>query len=58
MIEIAWYNSFYIYKQMGRYNSPDEHPFFPADLPQPITPRMDYPKVKKQQQQNNESQII
>ncbi|KAL2642153.1 hypothetical protein R1flu_009740 [Riccia fluitans] len=28
-----------------RYTSPDEHAFFPEDLPEPILPTMAYPKV-------------
>lgn len=35
-----------LHAKMGRYNSPDEHPFFPDHLPQPIVPRMDYPTSK------------
>ncbi|XP_042496726.1 chorismate mutase 1, chloroplastic isoform X2 [Macadamia integrifolia] len=31
--------------QVGRYNSPDEHPFYPADLPEPILPPLQYPQV-------------
>lgn len=31
--------------QVGRYKSPDEHPFFPEYLPEPILPPMRYPKV-------------
>ncbi|CAI0453937.1 unnamed protein product [Linum tenue] len=32
-------------KQVGRYKSPDEYPFFPNDLPEPLLPPMQYPKV-------------
>ncbi|XP_039145862.1 chorismate mutase 1, chloroplastic-like [Dioscorea cayenensis subsp. rotundata] len=34
-----------LHAQVGRYNSPDEHPFFPEDLPEPKLPPMRYPKV-------------
>ncbi|KAF5749059.1 chorismate mutase 1 chloroplastic-like [Tripterygium wilfordii] len=31
--------------QAGRYKNPDEHPFFPEDLPEPVLPPMQYPQV-------------
>ena len=31
--------------KVGRYKSPDEHPFFPDDLPEPMLPPLQYPKV-------------
>lgn len=34
-----------IYAQVGRYKSPDEHPFFPNDLPDPMLPPLQYPQV-------------
>ncbi|XP_073005929.1 chorismate mutase 1, chloroplastic-like [Typha latifolia] len=34
-----------LHAQVGRYKSPDEHPFFPEDLPDPMLPPMQYPKV-------------
>ncbi|XP_077223783.1 chorismate mutase 1 [Tasmannia lanceolata] len=34
-----------LHAQVGRYKSPDEHPFFPADLPEPILPPLQYPQV-------------
>lgn len=34
-----------LHARVGRYKSPDEHPFFPADLPPPMLPPMQYPKV-------------
>ncbi|CAO2201778.1 unnamed protein product [Urochloa humidicola] len=34
-----------LHVQIGRYKSPDEHPFFPDDLPEPQLPPMQYPKV-------------
>lgn len=34
-----------LHAQVGRYRSPDEHPFFSEDLPEPMLPPMQYPKV-------------
>lgn len=34
-----------LHAQVGRYNSPDEYPFFPEDLPEPRLPPIQYPKV-------------
>ncbi|KAJ0832762.1 putative chorismate mutase [Helianthus annuus] len=34
-----------VYAQVGRYMSPDEHPFFPNDLPDPLLPPLQYPQV-------------
>ncbi|KAL9996603.1 putative chorismate mutase [Helianthus debilis subsp. tardiflorus] len=34
-----------IHAKMGRYKSPDEHPFFPNDLPEPMLPPLEYPQV-------------
>ncbi|XP_076950546.1 chorismate mutase 1, chloroplastic-like [Bidens hawaiensis] len=34
-----------VYAQAGRYKSPDEHPFFPNELPEPMLPPLQYPKV-------------
>ncbi|KAI3726138.1 hypothetical protein L1987_65935 [Smallanthus sonchifolius] len=34
-----------IHAQVGRYNSPDEHPFFPNELPDPMSPSLQYPQV-------------
>ncbi|XWS34156.1 hypothetical protein CRYUN_Cryun21dG0015900 [Craigia yunnanensis] len=34
-----------LHAQVGRYKSPDEHPFFPAYLPEPMLPPLQYPKV-------------
>nr|CAB3478389.1 unnamed protein product [Digitaria exilis] len=34
-----------LHAQVGRYKSPDEHPFFPEDLPEPRLPPMQYPKA-------------
>lgn len=38
---------FYFVRQMGRYRSPDEHPFFPDDLPEPMLPPLQYPQVRQ-----------
>ncbi|XVF03258.1 hypothetical protein REPUB_Repub04eG0245700 [Reevesia pubescens] len=37
-----------LHAQVGRYKSPDEHPFFPAHLPEPRLPPLQYPKVLHQ----------
>lgn len=37
-----------LHAQFGRYKSPDEHPFFPDDLPEPMLPPMQYPQVLHQ----------
>ncbi|KAF7820502.1 chorismate mutase 1, chloroplastic-like [Senna tora] len=34
-----------LHAQVGRYKSPDEHPFFPGGLPEPLLPPLHYPKV-------------
>lgn len=34
-----------LHAQVGRYKSPDEHPFFPEDLPEPLLPPLQYPQV-------------
>ncbi|GLJ15690.1 hypothetical protein SUGI_0258180 [Cryptomeria japonica] len=34
-----------LHSKVGRYKSPDEHPFFPDDLVEPLLPQLDYPKV-------------
>uniref|UniRef100_A0ACD5VUL3 Uncharacterized protein n=1 Tax=Avena sativa TaxID=4498 RepID=A0ACD5VUL3_AVESA len=34
-----------LHAKVGRYKSPDEHPFFPEDLPEPVLPPMQYPTV-------------
>lgn len=34
-----------VHSQVGRYKSPDEHPFFPDDLPDPMLPPLQYPQV-------------
>ncbi|BFG26620.1 hypothetical protein CerSpe_128940 [Prunus speciosa] len=34
-----------LHGQVGRYSSPDEHPFFPDVLPEPVLPPLQYPQV-------------
>ncbi|GLU01866.1 hypothetical protein SLE2022_191480 [Rubroshorea leprosula] len=34
-----------LHARVGRYKSPDEHPFFPNQLPEPLLPPMQYPQV-------------
>ncbi|CAJ1947056.1 unnamed protein product [Sphenostylis stenocarpa] len=34
-----------LHAKVGRYKSPDEHPFFPEGLPEPMLPPLQYPKV-------------
>uniref|UniRef100_A0A2P2K1V6 Chorismate mutase n=1 Tax=Rhizophora mucronata TaxID=61149 RepID=A0A2P2K1V6_RHIMU len=34
-----------LHAQVGRYKSPDEHPFFPDDLPEPLLPPLQYLQV-------------
>ncbi|XP_004489435.1 chorismate mutase 1, chloroplastic [Cicer arietinum] len=34
-----------LHAKVGRYKSPDEHPFFPAGLPEPLLPPLQYPQV-------------
>ncbi|KAE8726299.1 Chorismate mutase 3 [Hibiscus syriacus] len=34
-----------LHAQVGRYKSPDEYPFFPSYLPEPMLPPLQYPKV-------------
>ncbi|KAG0468560.1 hypothetical protein HPP92_017888 [Vanilla planifolia] len=34
-----------LHAKVGRYKSPDEHPFFPKELPEPMLPPIQYPKV-------------
>ncbi|KAL3629407.1 Chorismate mutase 1-like protein [Castilleja foliolosa] len=34
-----------LHGKVGRYKSPDEHPFFPNDLPEPMLPPLQYPRV-------------
>ncbi|KAK1307403.1 hypothetical protein QJS10_CPA10g02050 [Acorus calamus] len=34
-----------LHAQVGRFKSPDEHPFFAEDLPEPMLPPLQYPQV-------------
>ncbi|KAM1015420.1 hypothetical protein COP1_045290 [Malus domestica] len=34
-----------LHGQVGRFSSPDEHPFFPNDVPEPVLPPLHYPQV-------------
>ncbi|KAL6520418.1 Chorismate mutase 1-like protein [Orobanche minor] len=34
-----------LHGKVGRYKCPDEHPFFPDDLPEPLLPPLQYPRV-------------
>ncbi|KAK6928144.1 hypothetical protein RJ641_006735 [Dillenia turbinata] len=34
-----------LHARVGRYTSPDEHPFFPEDLPEQMLPPLQYPQV-------------
>ncbi|KAL5150008.1 Chorismate mutase 1, chloroplastic [Glycine soja] len=34
-----------LHAKVGRYKSPDEHPFFPDGLPEPVLPPLQYPQV-------------
>ncbi|KAJ8775306.1 hypothetical protein K2173_020310 [Erythroxylum novogranatense] len=34
-----------LHAKVGRYKSPDEHPFFSDDLPEPLLPPLQYPQV-------------
>ncbi|XP_039063683.1 chorismate mutase 1, chloroplastic-like [Hibiscus syriacus] len=34
-----------LHAQVGRYMSPDKHPFFPYELPDPLLPPLKYPQV-------------
>ncbi|MED6221552.1 Chorismate mutase 1-like protein [Stylosanthes scabra] len=34
-----------LHAKVGRYKSPDEHPFFPNDLPESMLPPLQYPQV-------------
>ncbi|KAH9329753.1 hypothetical protein KI387_001861, partial [Taxus chinensis] len=34
-----------LHSKVGRYKSPDEHPFFPDDLLEPLLPPLHYPQV-------------
>lgn len=45
MVEFMVRETEKLHAQVGRYKSPDEHPFFPEELPEPMLPPIQYPKV-------------
>ncbi|KAJ8750077.1 hypothetical protein K2173_013992 [Erythroxylum novogranatense] len=45
LVEFILKESEKLHALAGRYKSPDEHPFFPEDLPEPLLPPLQYPKV-------------
>ncbi|CAA7393520.1 unnamed protein product [Spirodela intermedia] len=45
LIEFMLHKTERLHSLVGRYNSPDEHPFFKEDLPEPILPPIQYPNV-------------
>ncbi|XP_022775770.1 chorismate mutase 3, chloroplastic [Durio zibethinus] len=45
LVEFMVWKTERLHAQVGRYKSPDEHPFFPAYLPEPMLPPLQYPKV-------------
>ncbi|XP_031491261.1 chorismate mutase 1, chloroplastic-like [Nymphaea colorata] len=45
LVELMLKETEKLHAQVGRYKSPDEHPFFPNDLPEPLLPPMQYPQV-------------
>lgn len=45
LVEFILRESEKLHAQVGRYKSPDEHPFFPDDLPEPVLPPLQYPQV-------------
>ncbi|XP_074294548.1 chorismate mutase 1, chloroplastic-like [Silene latifolia] len=45
LIEYILKETEHLHAQVGRYNSPDEHPFYPDELPEPLLPPLQYPQV-------------
>ncbi|KAH9299247.1 hypothetical protein KI387_030929, partial [Taxus chinensis] len=45
LIEFILKESEHLHAKVGRYTSPDEHPFFPDGLPEPLLPPLRYPQV-------------
>ncbi|XP_041008272.1 chorismate mutase 1, chloroplastic-like [Juglans microcarpa x Juglans regia] len=45
LVEYMIKNTEKLHAQVGRYKSPDEHPFFPDGLPEPLLPPLQYPQV-------------
>ncbi|KAK5783302.1 hypothetical protein PVK06_037810 [Gossypium arboreum] len=45
LVEYMLRESEKLHAKVGRYRSPDEHPFFPDELPEPLLPPLQYPQV-------------
>ncbi|XP_012489606.1 chorismate mutase 1, chloroplastic isoform X1 [Gossypium raimondii] len=45
LVEYMLRESEKLHAKIGRYRSPDEHPFFPDELPEPLLPPLQYPQV-------------
>ncbi|XP_027362359.1 chorismate mutase 3, chloroplastic [Abrus precatorius] len=45
LVEYIVWETEKLHAQVGRYKSPDEHAFFPEDLPKPMLPPLQYPQV-------------
>ncbi|GLJ47173.1 hypothetical protein SUGI_0995880 [Cryptomeria japonica] len=45
LIEYILRETEHLNAKVGRYKSPDEHPFFPQGLPEPLLPPLRYPQV-------------
>ncbi|KAI4354520.1 hypothetical protein L6164_003373 [Bauhinia variegata] len=45
LVEYMVWETEKLHVQVGRYKSPDEHAFFPAYLPEPMLPPLQYPQV-------------
>ncbi|KAG4165518.1 hypothetical protein ERO13_A13G079600v2 [Gossypium hirsutum] len=44
LVEFMVWETERLHAQVGRYKSPDEHPFFPSYLSEPMLPPLQYPK--------------
>jgi len=47
-----------VHAKVRRYTSPEEHPFFPNDLPPPILPPLTYPPILHQNNININPRIM
>lgn len=45
LVEFMFKETEKLHSKVGRYKSPDEHPFFPEDLQEPLLPPLQYPQV-------------
>lgn len=45
LVEFMFKETEKLHSKVGRYKSPDEHPFFPEDLQEPLLPPLRYPQV-------------